>query len=453
MKKLLLLLTCAFTSLNLSAQTENSLYFDNVDDYVSVPNASAAIANSNAISMTMWVYPQNAAPTFPDYDGIGGIRNNATADFYFLQLTTSNVEARFRNSLGTPYDIVFTGLILNTWQHFAMTYDGAMLTLYHNGVVAGSIAATGNISSTIESFNIGMTPWPGSDFYMNGKIDEISLWSKALTPAEINCMYTGAIDPSSANLELYYRCNQGTAGGNNTTVSNLSDATGSINGVLNTFALTGATSNFVAGVTTANSSVVNDLLCPGSSYTFGSQTITAPGTYYEAYPLAGGCDSIAQLNLTTVVMNMVVGQVGPVLTAQQSGALYQWINCSTGNSIIPGATNQSYTATANGQYAVILTLGGCTDTTTCANVTNVGLNDLESASITASPNPFNENITLQIPGNVSGKQIIVYDITGREIYNALCTSEQMVISTATWNKSIYFIAIEGFATRMKVVKQ
>jgi Concanavalin A-like lectin/glucanases superfamily/Secretion system C-terminal sorting domain len=440
MKKLVLLLACAFSGLSLSAQSDNALYFDNFDDHVTVPNASAVIANSNAISMTMWIYPENTAPTFPDYDGFGGFRNNSNADFFFLQLTATNVEARFRNSAGIAYDIVFTGLVLNTWQHFAMTYDGATLTLYHNGVVAGSVAATGTISSAFETFYLG-------------KIDEASLWSKALSPAEIACMYTGAIDPTSTNLELYYRFNQGVAGGVNGAVNTLSDATGSINGTLNNFTLSGPVSNWVPGVITANSSVAADVICPGTTYTFGSQTITTPGNYYEAFPTSGGCDSIAQLVLTTVTFNASISQVGPVLTANQLGAAYQWIDCTNGNLAIAGATNQTYTATANGQYAVILTLGGCSDTTVCATVTNVGLNDLQSAAITASPNPFNDYITLSLPASINNKQVIVYDVTGREVYNTVSNEKQLVISTSSWTASVYYVSIEGVAKRVKLIKQ
>ncbi len=233
----------------------------------------------------------------------------------------------------------------------------------------------------------------------------------------------------------------------------LSNAAGGNNGVLTGFALTGTTSNFVPGIATANSSAISDLLCPGTTYTFGSQVISAPGNYYEVYPGTGGCDSIAEVALSTVSFNTTISQSGPWLNSLQAGAVYQWINCTNGNAIIPGATSQSYTATANGQYAVILTLGGCSDTTICATVTGVGLNDLSSANISASPNPFNDNFTLSLPGNFSGKQVIVYDVTGRQVFNTVCTEQQLTISTSLWNASVYFVAIEGVATRLKLVKQ
>ena len=453
MKKLLLFSLFIISSLSIHAQ-ENGLYYDNIDDNTSTANASSLIAGSNEISLTMWVYPENTFPSFPDYDGFGGFRNNTDADFYLLQLTATDVEARFRNSAGTPFDIVFTGLVLNAWNHFVLTYDGTTLTLYHDGMAAGSVPATGNIANATESFYTGLTPWTGSPFYLNGKLDEVSLWSKSLTSTEINCLMTGAIDPAAANLELYYRFNQGVASGNNASVNTLMNAaSATMNGVLNGFALNGATSNWYAGVLTANASTISAFLCPGSIYPFGGQNLTTAGTYYASFPSTlSTCDSVVQLNLSTATINTNVSQVGPSLTAIQTGAVYQWINCPA-NTPIAGATNQNYVATANGQYAVIITLGGCADTSVCITVTNVGLNELNAMGISASPNPFNESITLQIPANYSGKQIVVFDVTGREVYRMLCNSSQLVISTALWNASVYFISIEGVASRLKLVKQ
>ena len=48
------------------AQTENALDFDNVDDHIIVPGASALIANSTQISLSCWVKPMNANIVFPE---------------------------------------------------------------------------------------------------------------------------------------------------------------------------------------------------------------------------------------------------------------------------------------------------------------------------------------------------------------------------------------------------
>ncbi len=57
---------------------------------------------------------------------------------------------------------------------------------------------------------------------------------------------------------------------------------------------------------------------------------------------------------------------GNAITANQTGATYQWIDCND-TTLIPGATNASYAA-ANGNYAVIITLGSCSDTSDCVSI-------------------------------------------------------------------------------------
>jgi len=452
MKKTLLTLFISINTLLLFGQSGNALYFDNVDDVVTVPNASALIANSDSISMSLWVYPQNTTSVYPDLDGFVGFRNNTDADFYLVQLNSTDVEPRLRNSSGANFDFVFTGLQLNTWQHFVMTYDGINLKIYHNGVFGGMVAANGVITLLNQTFYIGQTPWTSAPFFLNGKLDEVSLWNKTLSQAEIDCIYNGAIDPASPGLELYYRFNQGVAGGANPTVNTLKNATGGTNGNLTGFALNGATSNWITGVATPNSSAIADLICPGATYIFGSQVLTAPGNYYEVFPTSGGCDSIAEVTLTSPVFNLTISQSGPSLTSLQTGAQYQWINCS-GNTPIPGANGQNYVATANGQYAVIITLGGCSDTTVCATVTNVGLNDLQSAGISASPNPFIENVNLIFPLTCINKQIVIYDITGRELFKSLITGEKMEIPSSSWISAVYYVSIEGYSSPLKLIKQ
>ena len=60
------------------------------------------------------------------------------------------------------------------------------------------------------------------------------------------------------------------------------------------------------------------------------------------------------------------------LTADESGATYQWLNCQV-MTPIEGAINQTYTATTNEDFAVIVTNNGCSDTSGCYTIMGVGL--------------------------------------------------------------------------------
>src|SRR5574343_111628 len=88
-----------------------------------------------------------------------------------------------------------------------------------------------------------------------GNIDEIRIWSRALTAPEILNNMNCELGASQTGLVAYYKFNQGFGGGNNTGLTALTDSSGNnYNGALNNFALNGGTSNWsnIAAVTTGN---------------------------------------------------------------------------------------------------------------------------------------------------------------------------------------------------------
>ena len=56
---------------------------------------------------------------------------------------------------------------------------------------------------------------------------------------------------------------------------------------------------------------------------------------------------------------------GKSITSNQKGASYQWLDCSKGKAPIAGETNQSFTPSEMGVYAVKVSYNGCIDTSAC----------------------------------------------------------------------------------------
>jgi plastocyanin len=74
----------------------------------------------------------------------------------------------------------------NTWYHAAVTYDGTTVTLYLNGQVENSAARFLNTFLDANGLTIGLRP--GSAVW-NGQIDEVELFNRALSQAEIQAIY------------------------------------------------------------------------------------------------------------------------------------------------------------------------------------------------------------------------------------------------------------------------
>lgn len=254
---------------------QNALHFDGIDDHVILTNGSGQIANATGITLSVWVYPTNTASAWPDFDGFGGFRNDANADFYLCQLSSTNVEARFRNSSGTTFDINTATLVLNTWQHFLLTYNGTQLSLYRNGVLLNSVPATGTITNATVPLYIGKLVYSVNNFSYLGKIDEFGLWARALSAAEVAAVYSGVVNTADPQLKLYYKFDQGVANGNNVGVNTLIDSKGNGNGTLMNFALNGTTSNWVDGLLLAipADAGLQGILQPADSVCAGSQPV------------------------------------------------------------------------------------------------------------------------------------------------------------------------------------
>lgn len=155
-------------------------------------------------------------------------------------------------------------------------------------------------------------------------------------------------------------------------------------------------------------------ICEGDIYQVGSSVYSATGNYLDTLSSSAGCDSIVSLALTVQSINPAISQNGPLLTVSQTGAGYQWINCAD-NQPISGATSSSYTATVNGSYACVITIGNCSDTTECRVVDFTGIGELALLKNSViSPNPTTGNIFVTW-NNVNVLRIIVRDIQGKEM--------------------------------------
>jgi hypothetical protein len=83
---------------------------------------------------------------------------------------------------------------LNAWTHLASTYDGTTLRLYVNGVQAATKAVTGAIKVSTGVLRIGGNgTW--NDEWFSGLIDEVRVYSRALTAAQIQTDMAVPVNP------------------------------------------------------------------------------------------------------------------------------------------------------------------------------------------------------------------------------------------------------------------
>ena len=126
------------------------------------------------------------------------------------------------------------------------------------------------------------------------------------------------------------------------------------------------------------------------------------------------------------------------LTVGQSGAKYNWVDCNNAYSPILGDTNQVMRIVNPGNFAAIINLNGCVDTTACQLVLTTGINKLANQKVTELyPNPNAGMFTLKT--NQLGIYKIV-DELGQVIQTiTVTTPEEAIIHLDNAKTGLYYL--------------
>ena len=182
----------------------------------------------------------------------------------------------------------------------------------------------------------------------------------------------------------------------------------------------------------------------------GNHIWTSSGTYSDTLQSSSGCDSILTILLTINTVDVSVTNNAPTFAANAAGAAYQWLDCDNGFAMIPGATGQSFTATANGNYAVEITKNGCTDTSACIPITNIGITDHTMPSfVKIFPNPSNGYFYI-IPDKKSAElSILIRNTLGQIVSRQKFSTSSEIKAALPAESGLYLIEVtSGDTVRM-----
>lgn len=174
-----------------SGRFGSALVFNGSNSWVTVPDANS-LDLTTAMTLEARVYP-TVQPTgwraIIVKEQTGGVA-------YYLHAgsTSSNRPATGVFAAGAEWSLFGgTRLTANTWTHLAATYDGVTQRLYVNGVQVSSRAQTGAIATSNSPLRIGGNAVWGE--YFQGRIDEVRVYNRVLSQAEIQSDLNTAINP------------------------------------------------------------------------------------------------------------------------------------------------------------------------------------------------------------------------------------------------------------------
>ncbi len=159
--------------------------FDGVEDYIDCGN-DVSLDILGVITVEAWV----------KYASLTGsqriiskqyIDSFSTSDSCF-QLGISSGKVRW--SVGGVFDIIEHTLLTGNWYHIVGTYDREFAKLYVNGIEVKSEEHTTAIRTSNYILSIGNSYPFYSYGWLNGTLDEVSIYNRALSPSEIQQLYS-----------------------------------------------------------------------------------------------------------------------------------------------------------------------------------------------------------------------------------------------------------------------
>ena len=178
--------------------------FNGNSQFVSVPD-SPSLNPTNQITIDSWVFPTADVSTNSAWFIDKAPLNESPVTSVQYQLSRRGTEPCPTGNIPTGNFMFYLGisgqplackgwvdgganLPLNTWSHVALTYNGAAVTAYVNGIQTNQFAASGAIATSAGTLNIGShhivsdtsfgQPWIG-------KLDEVEIFNRALSQTEI----------------------------------------------------------------------------------------------------------------------------------------------------------------------------------------------------------------------------------------------------------------------------
>ena len=194
--------------------------------------------------------------------------------------------------------------------------------------------------------------------------------------------------------------------------------------------------------------------CNGFSISVGVNTYNTTGNYFDTLVGANGCDSIVNTVLTIATpVNVATTLSGFTITATATGVGYQWINCA-GNTSIAGATNQAFTPAVDGNYAVIITDGPCSDTSACVTILGLGVNETTADWIHIYPNPATESVNVAT-GSITNERITLTNALGQTVQTIEPKTAITSINVSQLTDGVYFVNVlhNGQVKTYKIVKK
>jgi hypothetical protein len=133
---------------------------------------------------------------------------------------------------------------------------------------------------------------------------------------------------------------------------------------------------------------------------------------------------------------------GGLLTASPvfTGSIQWFLNGDT----IPGATNQTHTAAANGNYTVAYSyIPACVSVSGVKAFTTLGTDDNQLNSLSIYPNPFRNEVIVELHESIGPATLTICDFSGRKLVQKEISDSSQTLDMSAFSNGVYIFQFQN----------
>lgn len=437
------------------SNSNSALAFNGTSNYLTIAAPSFQFGETSSFSISFWVNHNSTTGGWVYGSGLN-LAQGGSGRFCHFSAFTSFPTLQWRtNEQGSPWIIASaSNHAINVWEHWVFVYVNKSMTMYKNGVQAGTATYTYTGATTASMpFHIG-TLFTQAGSFFPGSMDDFGIWSRALTQAEIDL--------------LYINCNAGVS----TQPSDFASAPGGDAqfgvGIVNP----GLTFQWQSDNSGSFQDLSNNTTYQGvNADTLNITSVTAAmnGTNFRCIVsdpnVCQDTSMSATLEICGTVTNQPISQsilvntpVAFGVSSSDTGASYQWqfsaggafsdlINATPYSGVKSDTlkiSNPTFSYDGN-QYRCIVNSSICFDTSSIAilNVTD-GTSLMERAllKVQVFPNPAKDALNLSIPSTYLNSNFRITNTLGQSLYSGKLTDINMALDLSEFAVGNYILVIE-----------
>lgn len=181
--------TISGATVNATGKIGAAYDFDGSNDYVDLTAVSPNWSSVGDFSVSLWVNHDTIPNPVDTWDNRDTYMDNSSGGKVYITLDPAT--GQYKAIIGSNSITVFNSqsISASTWYHVVLTYESSTTTtkLYVNAnTPASSTSSPGTMATGTNTY---LACWNGTNSFVNGRIDLLSVWTRTLSSTDVSDLY------------------------------------------------------------------------------------------------------------------------------------------------------------------------------------------------------------------------------------------------------------------------